>query len=412
MGDSTALYISDSLPPVAYRGAFRLLVTSPKKDNWSVFVQSPAQQQLVLPVFSKDEMLELRRVAFSEQPGCSEEDVERRFKLWGGSARSVLTFGNDTSHDDRLTTVVGALDITTIEKALEGTRALDGVGGSEYVHRLFNLVPRGALPNNKLTPADPDYYRFDHAQLISEHVEGLFADSLVKKDKAELYRFLHQASSDPAVATLRGKLYERCIVVPRFMHGPREEGFAELLLQRLSPTLAVDQPTWLQVPSLAFKHGLPLVHFRTVKELGMRWAENCKDAIFVPFSKEFPVVDFVLRVGGQALLANATVGESHDVKAGNAKFVELLSAVGLDGAQQEIPLVWVLDKPAFERFKEPGPLKSDAEGNLVSGTAARHPVGRRVAQYKMLLEVPPVSPTAEENLKMRQVAAASRAASA
>jgi hypothetical protein len=338
--------------------------------------------------------------------------VEDRFKLWGGSARSVLTHGNDSSKQARLATAVGALSIATIEKALEGTSALDGVGGSDYVHRLFQLVPQGALPDNKLTTSDSDYYRFHHAQLITPHVEGLFADSLLKKDKAELYRFLHQASSDPAVASLRGKLYERCIVVPRFVNGPREEGLAELLLQRLSPKLAVDQPTWLQVPSLAFKHGLPLVHFRTVMELGRRWAENCKDAIFVPFSKEFPVVDFVLRVGGQALLANATVGDSHDVKAGTAKFAELLSAVGLEGAQQEIPLVWILDKPAFERFNEPGHLKSDAEGNLVSGTAARHPVGRRVAQYKMLLEVPPVWPTAEENLKMRQVAAASRAASA
>jgi hypothetical protein len=37
-------------------------------------------------------------------------------------------------------------------------------------------------------------------------VEGLFAASLLQKDKNEL---LHTASSDPAVATIRGILCER-----------------------------------------------------------------------------------------------------------------------------------------------------------------------------------------------------------
>jgi hypothetical protein len=84
------------------------------------------------------------------------------------------------------------------------------------------------------------------------------------------------------------------------------------------------------------------------------------------------------------------VGESHDVKAGNKKFGELMSAVGLDKAKQEIPLVWVLDKRAFDLFDKPGQLKSEAAGDLASGDTARLSVGRRLAQYKLLVEVPPV----------------------
>jgi len=248
------------------------------------------------------------------------------------------------------------------------------------------VVPCGALSDSTLPTSDPAYYRFHHAELISSHVESLFAASLLQKDKTELYRFLHTASSDPAVATLRGRLYERCIVIPRLVHG----SCGEAPLVRLSPALGFEQPTWLQVPKLHFKHGFPLFHFSTVDELRALWAADSKDAIFVPPSKVFPVVDFVLRIGGQALLANATVGESHDVKAGNAKFAEVLPAVGLDGENQEIPLVWVLDKPAFERFDKPGQLKSEARGDLASGVTARHAVGRRIAQYKLLVEVPPV----------------------
>jgi len=111
----------------------------------------------------------------------------------------------------------------------------------------------------------------------------------------------------------------------------------------------------------------------------------------VPHSKEFLVVDFVLHVCGEALSANATVGESHNVKLEALAFWDvLLPAVGLDDAHKEVPLAWVLDKPAFERFDDAGQGKLHTDGNLVAGVAARHPVGRCLAQYKLMLEVPPM----------------------
>ena len=134
--------------------------------------------------------------------------------------------------------------------------------------------------------------------------------------------------------------------------------------------------------------GLPLVHFRKVEDLGTLWAADSKDAIFVPLSKQFPVVDFILRVSGQAVLANATVSESHDVKVGNKQLEALLKAVGLHAQTSEIPLVWVLPADAFVLFVEPGQLKGEAGSDLVSGPTARHALGKRLAQYKMLLEVP------------------------
>jgi hypothetical protein len=39
MASPSALYLSDSLPPVAFRGAFQLLITSPKKATWSEFAK-------------------------------------------------------------------------------------------------------------------------------------------------------------------------------------------------------------------------------------------------------------------------------------------------------------------------------------------------------------------------------------
>ena len=219
---------------------------------------------------------------------------------------------------------------------------------------------------------------------------GLCAVALLEKDRAEMFRFLHKAASDPAASTLRGKLYERCIAVPHFVHGAGKGQEGDLQLVRLTPTLTPVQQAWLKAPKLSFKHGLQLVHFHNLSDLASKWKDVTKDAIFVPYSKEFPVVDFVLRVGGEALLANATVGESHGIKLEALAFWDaLLPAVGLTDTNKEIPLAWVLDKPSFECFDDAGQVRSQSGGDLVAGVTARHPIGRRLAQYKLMLEVPP-----------------------
>ncbi len=396
MGEENVLYICDSLKPVARLNAFRLLITSPKKDNWSQFVQSPGVAEVVLPVFTQQEMMALREVAFSEQEECSEAEVRKRFELWGGSARSVLTHSDQDAAQDRLTTVANTLPLRTVEEAMTGTNALDGVGQGDCVHRMLELVPRGlATPELGLLTSDVRFYGFHHARLITDHVVGLFADSLLGKESDQLYRFLHKASADPAAKTLQGKLYERCIVVPRFIHGPAAGASGDMPLKRLSPTLSVPQPRWLQAPALTFNESLPLVYFNSPDQLGVLWAANNDNAIFVPRSKEFPVVDFVLRLDGQALLANATVGESHDVKLDNLAFWnKLLPAVGLGDVGTEIPLAWVLDAPAHRRFDDAGQVKSQTGADLESSVSARHPIGRRLAQYKLLLVVPPTTPRA------------------
>ncbi len=383
LNDSTALYISDSLPPVASKYAFPLLITSPKKENWSSFTQTQGVLMFTLPNFSENEMLELRELAFNEQAGCSKAEVEERFLKWGGSARNVLTRGADEPWQNRLASLPSGLSFAVLQRVFHHSTAMDGIGAEDSPHRVINMVPRGVLPGSSLTTADPSYYYFDHAELATPHVEAVYSEHLLKTDSAELHRFLHRAADDPAIAGFRGVLYERTIVIPRICRGT-----PKCQLQRLSPPLDAAQSDLLRGAALDLSAGLPLVHFRKVEELATLWAADSKDAIFVPLSKQFPVVDFILRVAGRPVLANATVSESHDVKVGNKKLEALLKAVGLDEETSEIPLVWVLPADAFERFVEPGQLKGEAGSDLVSGSTTRHPLGKRLAQYKMLLEVP------------------------
>jgi len=92
------------------------------------------------------------------------------------------------------------------------------------------------------------------------------------------------------------------------------------------------------------------------------------------------VVDFVLRIKGQALLANATLSVSHGIKAHNATFAKVVRAVGL-GGEVEVPFLWFLDEPAFKGFTKPG--KVDTEGtDLPTG------IDDLLAQYKVQLKVP------------------------
>lgn len=378
LNDHSTLYLSDSLPPVAYKAAFRLLITSPKKENWSSFTQSPGVQLFVLPMFSEDEMMKLRTLAFETAPFCSLADVEERILKWGSSPRNVLTQASNDTWQSRLSSVGSTLSLGTLERALQFSTALDGVSSDDQCHRLINLVPRGALPDSDLLSTDPRYFHFHHAELVTPIVEALFADHLLLRHIAELHRFLHCAARDPSIAGFRGILYERAVVIPRLTQGKA----GKVLIQRLSPPLeSFVASVALNHATLSFSAALPIVHFRKVAELKALWDRSAEDAIFVPLSKEFPVVDFVLRLNGAAILANATVGESHDVKVGNATFYQLLDAVGLQSpavvadAGTEVPIVWVLPQEAFDRFVAPGPLKG------ASG-------GKRIAQYKMLVVVP------------------------
>jgi hypothetical protein len=386
--DDRALYISDSLPPVASKGAFTLVITSPKKDNWSEFAKSKGVLTLVAPRFSVDEMRRLRSAAFEGEPSCTETEMLKGIALWGANPRNVLTHAANVAWQKRLSAVTETLSIATLERALQTSTALDGVSGDENCHRHIDIVPCGALPDSTLATADPTFYEFHHAELVSEHVLGMYAGHLLKRDAAELHRFLHRASDDPAIADFRGRLYERVIALPALKCGG--DIMKSVAIDRFSPaTSGLTQPALLQTPTLNLSSGLPLHHFRSVEDLPALWAAVPGDAVFVPLSKQFPVVDMVLRVGGVPILANATVSARHDIKVGNDKFVRLLDAIGLNvDANTEISFLWILPAEAFRGFTEPGRLLGASNTPLVSTGSSTQPIGKRVVQYKALLEVP------------------------
>jgi len=392
MHNPRTLYLCDGKTPSAPMKAFPLLITSPKKENWSEFEKTKGVALLILPVFTRMEIMELRRVAFDTEPGCSEAEVAERFDKWGGNARNVLTKGENEDWQGRLDTGPALLSLPQLEKSIVAVTSLSTVSDPHNIHRLIDLVPKGALADSSLEPNQKEFYAFHHAELPTPYVENLFADRMLAASQTELYRFLHVAQSDPSIAGFRGVLYERAIVFPALVRGA-----GSLRVGRLSPPWdGVAAPTVLAGASaLDLRAPLKLVHFRSPEELVALWTEHKGDAVFVPRSKSQAVIDGVIRLAGQALLFNATVSESHDIKCENAAFVKVLKAVGLqpEGGLEagEIPFIWVLPQDAYDTFTDPGSLKSAAGTTLASGQPGKKAINRRLAQFKMLLPVPDVT---------------------
>jgi hypothetical protein len=388
------LYISDGLSPepiyTSGVGAFTLIVSSPKREIWHEFSKSEGcMDPLVIPAFTEAEIMELRDLAFIGKAGCDAQAVLERFEMWGGNVRNVLTKAANPAWYNNLNLAARAMSLDLLARALTGSSSFREAVDSGNIHGLLNLVPCGAVPGSNLSPSDAKYFRFSRYELPSVHVKELVVQELVEKSEQELFRFLHVSADKPTYAAAWGALYEQSIVVQRLISGPRNPADSCLRLDRLSPALSVPPPELLRgASSLELAERLPRVRFRDVEELKTVWNDAHKNAVFVPRSTKFPVVDLVLRLNGQPFLVNATVSDSHGIKVDDPKFRGLLDVVGLGADDVEIPFLWVLPQHAYNRLQRPGQLKSSSDADLISGPSARHPIGRRLAQYKVLLQVP------------------------
>ena len=493
LSDPNTVHISDGIPITRIGRAFPLAFTTPKKENWHKFSNTAGILKLVIPAFARTEMMELRDLAFSDVKDCDEPAVEGRFGKWGGNVRNVLTLAEEDAQQT-LETALGTLSLEVLQDVLVSTASMEGAASDKLIHRLIDIVPKGTLPGAVLSPSSRAFFAFHHAQLPTEYVEGKVADALLERNTAQFLHFLHVTASDPSIAGFRGKLYEHSIVFPRFQRGVSAAGIGKLPLQRLSPSPSLPLPTLLDGAStLDLSQGVPLLRFRTAKELQAMWGKHQR-AVFVPPRNNFPGVDFVLRLDGVALLGNATVSEKHDIKIGNPDFRKLLKAVGLlaqdepdvddqdakdtkagtassagttggaaagggaaastaisataaagsgavsDGATQPkgttsagqssagagasasasadgtpaasdsgplIPFLWVLPQESFDRFNAPGPLLGKGGKALGGDVRMNHRVGRRVAQFKLLLKVPDASTVASNPLAAPAIAATS-----
>jgi len=382
------LYVSDGKEPVALESAFTLLISSPGTEDTKWFEVSKSENVRVftIPCFTGVEMEELHALAFADKPGCKDhEEVAHRMRKWGNNPRNVFTQAANDLWQGDLEIAASSLDLPALLKQLQRRSGLQAFTGKDVRHRLLNMVPRGSLAESELGTEDPKYYVFHHCELSSVYVEERFATHIMRMQREQLYSFLHVAQEDTSIAGFRGILYERAIVIPRLQSGGTGLQVSELL----PPSDDKCERAHGLSDGTFGRGSLKLSYFGAVSELRDMWSVD-GDGLFVPLSKHFPAVDLVLRLNGQPVLVNATVGLSHDIKVSNKQLTELLEVLGLDDASVEVPFVWVLPQDAYTDFKA---------GRLVGASRSlsdspRHVVGKRLAQYKLLLPVPSSSAAA------------------
>jgi len=302
----------------------------------------------------------------------------------------VLTKADDCGWQKSLERSAGALDFWALLKEIqrcEERRAFEGEPDNEARQRLLHWVPRGSLPASDVVAGTLEYYYMDHLEFPSPYVEEQYARLLLREDCDKLHRFLHTAETRPSFAGFRGALYARAIAIPRMQSGGAEP--LELAELAAPSDAACRRARGLTGAALGLHAPLPLHYFQDVAQLAAAW-EGGGDGVFVPSSRLFPAVDLVLRLDGQPVLLNASIGLNPVINVANTRIPELLEALGLGDEAAEVPFVWVLPEVEFAActggrpVRVPGPF---------SGTLWRA-VDRRLAQYKLRLPVSEASSAA------------------
>jgi hypothetical protein len=151
-----------------------------------------------------------------------------------------------------------------------------------------------------------------------------FFKKLEAKDADSVYSFLRKTATDPAAGSFRGKLYERFVVIPRARDKPRE-GFIpipnDLKLQRLDKWTLESKPPLLAAAKLDLPAPLPIERFKGEADLEVLSGGGKKEGMYIPLSPEFSAIDLVWIIGGQPILVNATVSDSHDIRLNNPRFL-------------------------------------------------------------------------------------------
>ncbi|EEY67030.1 crinkler (CRN) family protein, putative [Phytophthora infestans T30-4] len=191
----TTYYIVDAVKP-AYYPAKTILLTLPRRSIWYEFNKTNCRS-CYMPVWSLKEILQCRKLMYSDTPMAVVQDCFRR---WGGIARYVLRF---SQVGDQQVLLEKAMDIVDLDWLVKACGQLDA-NDAQVSHRLLHYRVSKAF--------DSEYFVF-----ASQYVQQEVYNRLYKKDKRKLLEFIAASDGVGALAVLRGHLFEGHVhsVLPR-----------------------------------------------------------------------------------------------------------------------------------------------------------------------------------------------------
>jgi hypothetical protein len=164
LDDPATVFISDGLEPPSV-DAFTLLITSPKPERGKEFGKRGQTTRLFFPVFSSDEIEDMRRTCYPRRPA---EQVMERYDRWGGIPSFVL----DQTDEDSRSDVMSALTPADLDAVAAALLANELVSDTDISHRLMHMKPRGEV-HPGLSSRTSEYYRLEHTQIGSRFIAEL-----------------------------------------------------------------------------------------------------------------------------------------------------------------------------------------------------------------------------------------------
>lgn len=355
---ASTLYVADGTPP-SLSSCRTVVVTSPKRDVWKEWAKGLDVADFFVPPFAADEMERCRALCF---PALDAAAVARSFDVWGGSARLVLRHHEKASALHFQREVALSLTFDALRSVVHDLAA-GGSASADTPQRVVHMFPAEDLCSFEL-------------RFASRHMLDVFYGLLQHTSAERVRGFVAAAESSPAMAPLRGQLFERLALAALCCRGEALPLFA--LGDSVRSALA----------------GEPLVDrgvhfFRSVEEAAAA-VRACQLAgetppLCRPRAANFATWDAAaIDAKGRLTLYQATVSAAHDVKLRGLSLAEPLAALSTGtvrlvfvvpprcGPQRAAPLPKRLPRWLIERGLEQLVL-------VVSLTAEPDAVARAVA---------------------------------
>jgi hypothetical protein len=296
----STLYVADGTAP-SESSCRTLVVTSPKRDVWKNWAKVTPVEKFFVPPFDAAEMERCRALCF---PALNAAAVARAFDIWGGSARLVLLQHVEAAAPAFQREAAAALTFDALASVVHDLAAA-GSASDDTPQRVVHMVPADDLRSFCLRFASP-------------HMRDLFYDLMQLAGAARVREFVAAAEASPAMAPLRGQLFERLALAALCRAGTLQI-FALGDSARSAPA-----------PETLFDRSMIL--FRDVDEAAGS-VRRCQGAgetppLCRPRAANFPTWDAAAIDDGRRLtLYQATVGSEHDVKAEGLALAEPLGAL-------------------------------------------------------------------------------------
>ena len=160
---------------------------------WKEWAKELDVAEFFVPPFDADETERCRALCF---PALDAAAVAHAYEVWGGSARLVLRQHSKTAAPFALRELAASLTFDALCSVVHDLAAA-GSASADTPQRVVHMVP-----------GDPALRSFE-LRFASRHMCDLFYGLMERAGAARVRDFVAAAEASPAMAPLRGQLFER-----------------------------------------------------------------------------------------------------------------------------------------------------------------------------------------------------------